>query len=105
MNHRSQESEGNRPHRNDVSVAGVLAEDPKLKHTASGSPLCTFTIACTCGPYTTHVRCVAHGNLGLMVAEFHKDDYIQVVGHLKTRIHGRVHKKYAIEVVISELGD
>ena len=95
---------------NKAILMGRLTRDPELRHTGSGTPVCSFSIAINSGSgenqTTDFVNCVAWNKTGEFVNKyFTKGRVIIVVGRISTRSwDGQDGKKnYATEVVASEV--
>ncbi len=95
---------------NKAILMGRLTRDPELRHTGSGTPVCSFTIAIDNGygdnRSTDFINCVAWNKTAEFVEKyFTKGRMIIVVGRIQTRTwEGQDGKKnYATEVVASEV--
>lgn len=95
---------------NKAILMGRLTRDPELRHTGSGTPVCSFSIAINSGSgenqTTDFVNCVAWNKTGEFVNKyFTKGRVIIVVGKIRTRTwDGQDGKKnYATEVVVNEV--
>ena len=89
---------------------GRLTRDPELRHTGSGTAVCSFTVAVDNGygdnRSTDFINCVAWNKSAEFVEKyFTKGRMIIVVGRIQTRTwEGQDGKKnYATEVVASEV--
>jgi single stranded DNA-binding protein len=95
-----------RLHKNEVHLAGVLARDPELRCTPTGKAVANFTISTTYEKHTEYHRCVAWEERAEKLGKnFHKGDYLKIVGRLQTRSWDDKQtgqKKYTTEVVIWE---
>ncbi len=95
---------------NKAILMGRLTRDPELRHTGSGTAVCSFSIAINNGSgenqTTDFVNCVAWNKTAEFVEKyFTKGRMIVVVGRISTRSwEGQDGKKnYATEVVASEV--
>lgn len=95
---------------NKVILMGRLTRDPELRHTGSGTPVCSFTVAVDNGygdnRSTDFINCVAWNKSAEFVEKyFTKGRMIIVVGRIQTRTwEGQDGKKnYVTEVVASEV--
>ncbi len=95
---------------NKVILMGRLTRDPELRHTGSGTPVCSFTVAIDNGygdnRSTDFINCVAWNKSAEFVEKyFTKGRMIIVVGRIQTRTwEGQDGKKnYVTEVVASEV--
>lgn len=95
---------------NKAILMGRLTRDPELRHTGSGTPVCSFSIAINSGSgenqTTDYINCVAWNKTAEFVEKyFTKGRMIIVVGRIQTRTwDGQDGKKnYATEVVASEI--
>lgn len=95
---------------NKAILMGRLTRDPELRHTGSGTPVCSFTVAIDNGygdnRSTDFINCVAWNKTAEFVDKyFTKGRMIIVIGRIQTRSwdgqDGR--KNYATEVVASEV--
>ena len=99
---------------NKAILMGRLTRDPELRHTGSGTPICSFSIAINNGSgenqTTDFINCVAWNKTAEFVNKyFSKGRMIIAIGRIQTRSwEGQDGKKnYATEVVVNEvaLGD
>lgn len=95
---------------NKAILMGRLTRDPELRHTGSGTPVCSFNIAIPNGygesQTTDFINCVAWNKTAEFVNKyFAKGRMIVVVGRIQTRSwEGQDGKKnYATEVVANEI--
>ena len=95
---------------NKAILMGRLTRDPELRHTSSGTPVCSFSIAIDNGygdkRQTDFINCVAWNKTAEFVSNyFSKGKMIIVIGRISTRTwEGQDGKKnYATEVVASEV--
>lgn len=95
---------------NKAILMGRLTRDPELRHTNSGTPVCSFSIAIDNGygenRQTDFINCVAWNKTAEFVSNyFNKGKMIIVIGRIATRTwEGQDGKKnYATEVVASEV--
>ncbi len=95
---------------NKVILMGRLTRDPELRHTGTGTPVCSFSIAIDNGygenRQTDFINCVAWNKTAEFVSNyFSKGRMIIVIGRISTRSwEGQDGKKnYATEVVASEV--
>lgn len=95
---------------NKAILMGRLTRDPELRHTGSGTPVCSFNIAINNGTgesqTTDFINCVAWNKTAEFVNKyFEKGRMIAIVGRIQTRTwDGQDGKKnYATEVVVSEV--
>lgn len=95
---------------NKAILMGRLTKDPELRHTNSGTPVCSFSIAINNGygenQTTGFINCIAWNKTAVFVQKyFKKGSMIIVVGRIQTRswdgADGK--KNYATEVVASEV--
>ncbi len=95
---------------NKAILMGRLTRDPELRHTGTGTPVCSFTIAIDNGygenRQTDFINCVAWNKTAEFVSKyFSKGRMIIVSGRISTRSwEGQDGKKnYVTEVVASEV--
>lgn len=95
---------------NKAILMGRLTRDPELRHTGTGTPVCSFSIAIDNGygenRQTDFINCVAWNKTAEFVSNyFTKGKMIIVIGRISTRSwEGQDGKKnYATEVVASEV--
>ena len=95
---------------NKVILMGRLTRDPELRHTGSGTAVCSFTVAVDNGygdnRSTDFINCVAWNKSAEFVEKyFTKGRMIIVVGRIQTRTwEGQDGKKnYVTEVVANEV--
>ena len=95
---------------NKAILMGRLTKDPELRHTSSGTPVCSFSIAINNGygenQTTDYINCVAWNKQAEFVKRnFSKGKMIIVIGRIQTRTwEGTDGKKnYATEVVANEV--
>ncbi len=95
---------------NKAILMGRLTRDPELRHTGSGTPVCSFSVAIDNGygdnRSTDFINCVAWNKTAEFVDKyFTKGRMIIVIGRIQTRTwEGQDGKKnYATEVVASEV--
>lgn len=95
---------------NKAILMGRLTRDPELRHTNSGTPVCSFSIAIDNGygenRQTDFINCVAWNKTAEFVSNyFSKGKMIIVIGRISTRTwEGQDGKKnYSTEVVASEV--
>ncbi len=95
---------------NKAILMGRLTRDPELRHTGSGTAVCSFTVAVDNGygdnRTTDFINCVAWSKTAEFVEKyFSKGRMIIVVGRIQTRTwEGNDGKKnYVTEVVTSEV--
>lgn len=95
---------------NKAILMGRLTRDPELRHTGTGTPVCSFSIAIDNGygenRQTDFINCVAWNKTAEFVCNyFSKGKMIIVIGRISTRSwEGQDGKKnYATEVVASEV--
>lgn len=95
---------------NKAILMGRLTRDPELRHTNSGTPVCSFSIAINNGygdnQSTDFINCVAWNKQAEFVERnFSKGKMIIVVGRIQTRswdgADGK--KNYATEVIANEV--
>ena len=95
---------------NKVILMGRLTKDPELRHTGTGTPVATFSVAVDNGygenKKTDFINCVAWNKTAEFVKNwFGKGRMIALVGRISTRTwdgaDGR--KNYATEVVVKEV--
>ena len=95
---------------NKAILMGRLTKDPELRHTGTGTPVCSFSIAINNGSgenqTTDFVPCIAWGKTAEFVDKyFAKGRMIIVVGRISTRswVGQDGKKNYATEVVVNEV--
>ena len=95
---------------NKAILMGRLTRDPELRHTGTGTPVCSFSIAIDNGygenRQTDFINCVAWNKTAEFVSNyFTKGKMIIVIGRIATRTwEGQDCKKnYVTEVVASEV--
>ena len=95
---------------NKAILMGRLTRDPEVRHTNSGTPVCSFSIAINNGygenQTTDYINCVAWNKQAEFIERnFSKGKMIIVIGRIQTRTwEGQDGKKnYATEVVASEV--
>jgi len=95
---------------NKVILMGRLTRDPELRHTGTGTPVCSFSIAIDNGygenRQTDFINCVAWNKTAEFVSNyFQQGKMIIVIGRISTRSwEGQDGKKnYVTEVVASEV--
>lgn len=95
---------------NKAILMGRLTRDPELRHTGTGTPVCSFSIAIDNGygenRQTDFINCVAWNKTAEFVSNyFTKGKMIIVIGRISTRSwEGQDGKRnYATEVVASEV--
>lgn len=95
---------------NKAILMGRLTRDPELRHTGTGTPVCSFSIAIDNGygenRQTDFINCVAWNKTAEFVNNyFTKGRMIIVIGRISTRSwEGQDGKRnYATEVVASEV--
>jgi single-strand DNA-binding protein len=98
---------------NKATLLGRLTRDPELKHTQSGTAVCSFTIAIDRRfqkpgeeKQADFINCVAWEKRADLIAEhFHKGSRILAVGSIQTRKYDdkNGNKVTATEVVVDEI--
>ncbi len=95
---------------NKAIIMGRLTRDPELRHTGTGTPVCSFSVAVDNGygerRQTDFINCVAWNKTAEFVSNyFEKGKMIIVIGRIATRTwEGQDGKKnYATEVVVNEV--
>lgn len=95
---------------NKAIIMGRLTRDPELRHTGSGTPVCSFTVAVDNGygenRQADFINCVAWNKTAEFVSKyFTKGKMIIVIGRIATRTwEGQDGKKnYVTEVVANEV--
>ena len=95
---------------NKAILMGRLTRDPELRHTNSGTPVCSFSIAIDNGygenRQTDFINCVAwNKNAEFICNYFAKGKMIIVIGRISSRSwEGQDGKKnYTTEVVVNEV--
>ena len=95
---------------NKAIIMGRLTRDPELRHTGSGTPVCSFTVAVDNGyaenRHADFINCVAWNKTAEFVSKyFTKGRMIIVIGRIATRTwEGQDGKKnYVTEVVANEV--
>lgn len=95
---------------NQVVLMGRLVRDPELRHTGTGTPVVSFTMAVDSGygenKQTNFISCIAWNKTAEFVSEhFVKGQMMIVLGRIQTRTwegqDGK--KKYVTEVVAHEV--
>ena len=96
---------------NKVILMGRLTRDPEMRHTNSGTPVTTFSIAIDNGygdnKRTDFVNCIAWNKTAEFVTKyFAKGKMIIVIGRITTRSWETQDGKraYATEVIANEVG-
>ncbi len=99
---------------NRAIIAGRLTADPEVKHTQSGVPVCSFTVAvnrkykdkASNEPQTDFLNVVAWRQQAELVGQyFRKGSSICLVGQIQTRSwqDSSGQKRYATEIMVDEL--
>ena len=95
---------------NKAILMGRLTRDPELRHTGTGTAVCSFTVAIDNGygenRQTDYVNCVAWNKTAEFVDKyFGKGKLIALIGRITTRSwEGQDGKKnYATEIVVNEV--
>ena len=95
---------------NKAILMGRLTRDPELRHTGTGTPVCSFSIAIDNGygenRQTDFINCVAWNKTAEFVDKyFSKGKLIALIGRITTRSwEGQDGKKnYSTEVVVNEV--
>ena len=95
---------------NKAIIMGRLTRDPELRHTGTGTPVCSFSVAVDNGygerRQTDFINCDAWNKTAEFVSNyFEKGKMIIVIGRIATRTwEGQDGKKnYATEVVVNEV--
>lgn len=95
---------------NKAILMGRLTRDPELRHTGTGTPVCSFSIAIDNGygenRQTDFINCVAWNKTAEFVSNyFNKGKMIIVIGRISTRSwEGQDGKKnYTTEVIANEV--
>ena len=95
---------------NKVILMGRLTRDPEMRHTNSGTPVTTFSIAIDNGygdnKRTDFVNCLAWNKTAEFVTKyFTKGKMIIVIGRIATRSWETQdgHKRYVTEVIANEV--
>lgn len=98
---------------NNVDLMGRLVADPELRHTASGIPVCSFTIACNRrtsgeqqGQTADFIDCIAWRGLAETIARYkNKGDMLVLSGRIETRTYeaGDGSKRKATSVNVREV--
>lgn len=95
---------------NKAILMGRLTRDPELRHTGTGKPVCSFSIAIDSGygenRQTDFINCVAWNKTAEFVSQyFNKGKMIIVIGRISTRTwEGQDGKKnYVTEVIANEV--
>ena len=94
---------------NKAILMGRLTRDPELRHTGSGTPVCSFSIAIDNGygdnRGTDFINCVAWRQTAEFINRFFKKgSSICVTGSIQVRTWNdqQNNKRYATEVVVDE---
>ena len=97
---------------NNVCVMGRLTRDPELRRTASGTPVCSFSVACDRYAKKAEEKkadffdCVAwRGTAEFVTNHFKKGDAIIITGSLQAREYEdkNGNKRKAVEIVANEI--
>lgn len=95
---------------NKAILMGRLTRDPELRHTGTGTPVCSFSIAIDNGygenRQTDFINCVAWNKTAEFISNyFSKGKMIIVIGRISTRSwEGQDGKRnYTTEVVVNEV--
>lgn len=95
---------------NKVILMGRLTKEPELRHTNSGTPVCSFSIAINNGygenQTTDFINCAAWNTTAEFIERnFSKGSMIIIIGRIRTRswedTDGKKH--YATEVIANEV--
>ena|ERR1700674_87287 len=92
-------------HKNEVHLAGVLAKDPELRHTATGKTVASLTVLTKYQDKPEYHRVTAWERLAEKAGALHKGDFVQIVGRLQTRSWEDAAnvKRYSTEIVAFQL--
>ena len=97
---------------NNICIMGRLTHDPELRRTASATPVCSFTIACSRNvksgdeKKTDFLDCVSwRGVAEFVTGHFKKGDAIIISGRLQSRDYEdkNGNKRKAVEIVAYEI--
>lgn len=93
-------------------LTGRLTRDPEMRHTTSGTDVCTFTIAvdrqfknADGQREADFIRCVAFKQKASFISQyFHKGDKINLTGTIQTRSWDDANgvKQHATEIVVDQ---
>ncbi len=96
---------------NKAILLGRLTRDPELRHTWTGKPVCSFSLAINNGygenQTTDFINCVAWNKTAEFISKyFQKGSMMTVIGRIGTRTWegSDGNKHYATEVVAQEVG-
>jgi|SRR5215467_4305366 len=93
-------------HKNLVTIAGVIANDPIVRSTPTGKTVTSASICCAVTAKTkTFIRAVAWEDLADLLGGFRKGDFVEVNGRIQARSweDASGEKRYITEVVISSI--
>jgi single-strand DNA-binding protein len=93
-------------HKNEVHLAGELANDPIIRATASGQKVVTLTVATKFKERTEYHRVVCWDAVADKAEKCHKGEFVKIVGRLQTRSwedKASGQKRYSTEVVAWQL--
>lgn len=94
---------------NRAEFIGRLVKDPEMRHAASGTAMCTFTLACGWKTKdkegTEYVRVVAYQKLAEIITQYmKKGSQMYVSGRMTTRPYDKDgEKRYSTEVVADNM--
>lgn len=95
---------------NKAIIMGRLTRDPELRHTGTGTPVCSFTVAVDSGygenKKADFISCVAWNKTAEFVSKyFAKGKMIIVIGRIATQSYedNNGDKRYKTEVVANEV--
>lgn len=94
---------------NQCNIIGRLVEQPELRHSNSGTPVCTFTLANGWKTKekdgTEYIRCVAYQRTAEVIAEYMgKGDQMFISGRMSTRSYEKDgQKRYSTEITVNQM--
>jgi single-strand DNA-binding protein len=94
---------------NRAEFIGRLVKDPEMRYAASGTGMCTFTLACGWKTKekegTEYVRVVAYQKLAEIITQYmKKGSQMYVSGRMTTRSYDKDgEKRYSTEVVADQM--
>lgn len=94
---------------NQCMFIGRLVKDPEVRYAASGTAMCTFTLACGWKTKdkegTEYIRCVAYQRTAEVIGEYmKKGSQMYVSGRQSTRSYDKDgEKRYSTEVIVDRM--
>jgi single-strand DNA-binding protein len=86
-------------HKNEVHLAGILAEDPVIRVTANGKKVANVTLTTTHKGKSEYHRIVLWEELANRIEGLRKNEFIKIVGHLQTRSYEKDGTKHFVTEV------